>query len=111
MKRDGTMAAPEKSQKPVKKMAKPEPVEKTKKAKKTEVAAGSSIHPQYEEIIVTCSCGHTFKTFSTLGRKDLHLEICSECHPFFTGQQKLVDTSGRVEKFNKKYARKAKAKS
>lgn len=66
----------------------------------------ADIHPKYEEVIVTCSCGHTFKTGSTLGRKDLHLEICSECHPFYTGTQKLVDTSGRVEKFKQKYARK-----
>jgi large subunit ribosomal protein L31 len=69
----------------------------------------ADIHPKYEEVVVTCSCGHTFTTHSTLGRKDLHLEICSQCHPFFTGQQKLVDTSGRVEKFKQKYAsRKAK---
>ena len=59
----------------------------------------AAIHPKYEEVVVTCSCGHTFKTGSTLGRKDLHLEICSQCHPFYTGTQKLVDTSGRVEKF------------
>src|SRR3990167_2164697 len=65
-----------------------------------------NIHPKYEEVVVTCSCGHTFNTHSTYGRKDLHLEICSACHPFYTGQQKLVDTSGRVEKFKQKYARK-----
>lgn len=62
-----------------------------------------NIHPKYEEITVTCSCGHSFKTNSTVGR-DLHLEICSNCHPFFTGQQKIVDTAGRVERFRKKYS-------
>jgi large subunit ribosomal protein L31 len=66
------------------------------------------IHPKYEELLVTCSCGHSFKTRSTLGRKDLHLEICSACHPFYTGQQKTVNTSGRVEKFQEKYKRKTK---
>ena len=69
----------------------------------------ANIHPKYEAVTVTCSCGHTFQTHSTLGRKDLHLEICSQCHPFYTGQQKLVDTSGRVEKFKQKYARKTKS--
>ncbi|ROR34130.1 50S ribosomal protein L31 [Inmirania thermothiophila] len=60
------------------------------------------IHPRYEEITVTCSCGNSFKTRSTAGR-DLHVEVCSQCHPFFTGQQKIVDTAGRVEKFRRKY--------
>jgi large subunit ribosomal protein L31 len=63
------------------------------------------IHPKYEEITVTCSCGNKFKTRSTLGRP-LHIEVCSVCHPFYTGKQKIVDTAGRVEKFRKKYARK-----
>ncbi len=62
------------------------------------------IHPNYDEIAVTCACGHNFKTRSTMG-EDLHIEICSECHPFFTGKQKLVDTAGRVDRFNKRYAR------
>ncbi|OGT26663.1 MAG: 50S ribosomal protein L31 [Gammaproteobacteria bacterium RIFCSPLOWO2_02_FULL_42_14] len=66
----------------------------------------ADIHPKYEAVTVTCSCGHIFKTRSTVGRKDLHIEICSQCHPFFTGTQKLMDTSGRLEKFKKKYARK-----
>ncbi len=61
------------------------------------------IHPQYKEITVTCSCGNTFKTRSTVGH-DLHVEVCSSCHPFFTGKQKIVDTAGRVDKFRKKYA-------
>ncbi len=69
-----------------------------------------SIHPAYKEIAVTCSCGHTFTTRSTLGRP-LHLEICSHCHPFYTGQQKIVDTAGRVERFNKKYAKHRAVKS
>jgi large subunit ribosomal protein L31 len=62
------------------------------------------IHPKYEEILVTCACGTSFKTRSTLGQ-ELHIEICSECHPFFTGKQKLVDTAGRVDRFNKRYQR------
>lgn len=62
------------------------------------------IHPSYNEISVVCACGHTFKTRSTLG-EDLHVEICSDCHPFFTGKQKLVDTAGRVDRFNKRYQR------
>ncbi len=63
------------------------------------------IHPEYKEITVTCSCGNTFKTRSTLG-KDLHVEVCSSCHPFYTGKQKIVDTAGRVEKFRQKYTKK-----
>jgi large subunit ribosomal protein L31 len=65
----------------------------------------ANIHPKYGEINVTCSCGATFKTGSTLGR-DLAVEVCSSCHPFYTGKQKIVDTAGRVEKFRQKYARK-----
>lgn len=61
-----------------------------------------NIHPAYEEIKVTCSCGNNFTTRSTIGR-DLHLEVCSKCHPFYTGQQKVMDTGGRLEKFRKKY--------
>jgi len=63
------------------------------------------IHPEYKEIAVTCSCGNTFKTSSTLGR-DLKVEVCSSCHPFYTGKQKIVDTAGRVEKFRQKYTKK-----
>ncbi len=59
------------------------------------------IHPQYEICTVSCACGNTFQTRSTVG--DIQVEICSECHPFFTGKQKLVDTAGRVDKFRKKY--------
>ena len=63
------------------------------------------IHPTYEEISVTCSCGNTFKTRSTAGH-DVTLEVCSQCHPFFTGKQKIVDTAGRVDKFRQKYGMK-----
>lgn len=63
------------------------------------------IHPNYKDIKVTCSCGNTFTTRSTLGRDHLHLEICSQCHPFYTGQLKIVDTAGRVERFHRKYAK------
>lgn len=62
----------------------------------------AGIHPEYNEIEVTCSCGNTFKTGSTLG-KNLHIEVCAQCHPFYTGKQKIVDTAGRVEKFRQKY--------
>ena len=61
------------------------------------------IHPQYVECTVTCSCGNTFKTGSV--KEDLKVEVCSECHPFFTGRQKFTDTGGRIDKFNKKYKR------
>lgn len=67
------------------------------------VTMKQGIHPNYNEITVTCACGNNFQTKST--GKDLHIEICSECHPFFTGKQKLVDTAGRVDRFNKRYAR------
>ena len=60
------------------------------------------IHPDYKEIVVTCSCGNTFTTRSTLG-KPLQVEVCSSCHPFYTGKQKIVDTGGRVDKFRKRY--------
>ena len=60
------------------------------------------IHPGYEEIQVTCSCGNVFTTRSTM-KKALHVEVCSSCHPFYTGKQKIVDTAGRVEKFNQKF--------
>lgn len=62
------------------------------------------IHPKYQEISVICACGHSFKTRSTMN-EDLHVEICSDCHPFFTGKQKLVDTAGRVDRFKRRYAR------
>jgi large subunit ribosomal protein L31 len=63
-----------------------------------------AIHPKYEEISVTCSCGNTFVTRSTLGQKGMQVDVCSVCHPFYTGKQKLLDTAGRVDKFRRKYA-------
>jgi large subunit ribosomal protein L31 len=60
-----------------------------------------AIHPKYNTVEVRCACGATWQTRST--KPELHLEICSNCHPFFTGKQKLLDTEGRVERFNKKY--------
>ncbi len=59
------------------------------------------IHPKYDKAVATCACGNTFETRST--RPELHVDICSACHPFFTGKQKLVDTAGRVERFRRKY--------
>jgi len=61
------------------------------------------IHPDYKESKVVCACGETFSTRST--QPSIHLDICSKCHPFFTGKQKLVDAEGRVEKFKKKYSK------
>ena len=68
----------------------------------------SGIHPNYVNTQVTCGCGNTFQTRSTT--KELRVEICSACHPFYTGQQKLLDTAGRVERFNQKYAKFRQAK-
>ena len=65
-------------------------------------------HPAYTETLVKCSCGNTFTTRSTKGGGELHLELCNECHPFFTGKQKLVDSGGRVERFNKRYGARSK---
>ncbi|AAS12021.1 MULTISPECIES: 50S ribosomal protein L31 [Treponema] len=59
------------------------------------------IHPKYEETTVTCACGNVINTRSTV--KDIKVEICSQCHPFFTGKQKLVDTAGRIDRFKKRY--------
>jgi large subunit ribosomal protein L31 len=67
---------------------------KVKKMKK-------GIHPKYEKATVICACGNTFETRST--KKEIHVEICSACHPFFTGKQKIFDSAGRVEKFNRRY--------
>jgi len=63
------------------------------------------IHPAYYDATITCACGNVIKTRSTV--KDLHVEICSKCHPFFTGKDKLVDTAGRVEKYERRYGKKA----
>jgi len=67
----------------------------------------SEIHPEYKEVKATCSCGNTFSVKSTL-TEDLSLDICSDCHPFYTGKQKLVDTGGRVERFEKRFGKKSK---
>jgi large subunit ribosomal protein L31 len=67
----------------------------------------TEIHPEYKETQVTCSCGNTFVTRSTKG--ELHVELCNQCHPFYTGKQKLVDTGGRVERFQRKYAKRHRA--
>jgi large subunit ribosomal protein L31 len=67
----------------------------------------SANHPDYRPSKITCSCGTIYDTFSTKG--DFAIEVCSACHPFYTGKQKLLDTAGRVDRFNKKYGRKAKS--
>ena len=61
----------------------------------------ADIHPEYHDVVITCACGATYPTRST--RKKISVEICSNCHPFFTGKQKLIDTAGRVERFKKRY--------
>jgi len=66
------------------------------------------IHPEYHDVQVTCACGHSFPTRST--KDELRVEICSSCHPFFTGRQKLIDSAGRVERFQKRYAGSGKGK-
>ena len=60
-----------------------------------------AIHPEYKTAMISCACGHVVETRSTVG--NIHVEICSNCHPFFTGKQKLLDSAGRVEKFRRKY--------
>ncbi len=65
------------------------------------------IHPDYHEVNVACACGNAFKTRSTMKGDILKVEICSNCHPFYTGKQKLLDTAGRVERFTRKYAQAA----
>ena len=65
----------------------------------------ANIHPQYVETTVTCSCGNSFVTRSTAKNGQIHAESCSECHPFYTGKQRVLDTAGRVAKFQQKYAK------
>jgi large subunit ribosomal protein L31 len=65
----------------------------------------ATIHPKYEEATIHCTCGNEITTRST--RKAMHLDVCNVCHPFFTGEQRIVDTAGRVERFNRRYARQA----
>lgn len=69
------------------------------------------IHPQYKEIKIVCSCGNAFETRSTVGKDTMSIEICSACHPFYTGKQKVVDTAGRVDKFRNRYNQAAKVAS
>lgn len=65
----------------------------------------ADIHPEYKQITVTCSCGNSFETGSTVG-KDLSVEVCAACHPFYTGKQKVMDTAGQVDKFRRRYGAK-----
>jgi len=74
-----------------------------------EKTTDKSGHPDYHEIKVICSCGNTFTTRSTTSKNPLHVEICAACHPFYTGTQKVLDTAGRVEQFQKKYGGRKKA--
>lgn len=66
----------------------------------------AELHPQRKEIKATCTCGHSFHVESTLS-EDIHLDICSKCHPFYTGQQKIIDTAGQVERFRRKYGKRS----
>lgn len=61
------------------------------------------IHPEYHTVQVTCSCGNAFETKSTMAKENFGIEVCSECHPFYTGKQKIVDSAGRVDKFQQKF--------
>lgn len=74
---------------------------------KERITMKKDIHPEYRKAVVSCVCGNTFETRSTIG--NIHVEICSACHPYYTGKQKLIDSAGRVERFNKKYAKKTAA--
>jgi large subunit ribosomal protein L31 len=68
-----------------------------------ERAMKPATHPQYRRCVVTCACGNTFETHSTV--PEIHIEVCSRCHPFYTGTQRLVDTAGRIERFKRKYSK------
>jgi large subunit ribosomal protein L31 len=70
---------------------------------KDEVDMKEGIHPKYHKVTVTCACGNKFETHST--KQEIRLELCSSCHPFFTGKQKLIDTAGRIERFHRKYGK------
>ena len=63
----------------------------------------ADIHPEYKEVNVTCSCGNSFQTRSTLGKSELQVEVCSQCHPFYTGKQKILDSAGQIDKFRKRF--------
>lgn len=66
----------------------------------------ADIHPNYKDVNVTCSCGNVFVTRSTIGKPELHVEVCAACHPFYTGKQKVMDTAGRIDKFRQRYGTK-----
>lgn len=68
-----------------------------------------AIHPKYEDVQVNCSCGNAFTTRSTAIGKAMHVEVCSQCHPFYTGKQKVMDTAGRIDKFRQRYGSKGQA--
>ncbi|MGD2052976.1 MAG: 50S ribosomal protein L31 [Gammaproteobacteria bacterium] len=61
------------------------------------------IHPEYREVNVTCSCGNSFQTRSTIAKDELQVEVCSQCHPFYTGKQKILDSAGQIDKFRKRF--------
>ncbi|CAE6880612.1 Binds the 23S rRNA [Vibrio sp. B1REV9] len=63
----------------------------------------AGIHPEYKAVSATCSCGNSFEFNSTLGKDSIHLDVCDKCHPFYTGKQRIVDTGGRVDRFNKRF--------
>ena len=63
----------------------------------------ADIHPAYKAVKIVCACGHKFETRATIKNEELHVDICSQCHPYYTGKQKFVDTAGRVEKFQKRF--------
>jgi len=65
----------------------------------------ADIHPKYEEVAVTCSCGNTFTTKSTYSKDTMIIEVCSQCHPFYTGKQKVMDTAGQIDKFNRRFGK------
>ncbi len=67
----------------------------------------SDIHPHYEAVTLTCACGNVVETLSTRKQEDFQIDICGACHPFYTGKAKVMDTAGRIERFNKKYGKKA----
>jgi large subunit ribosomal protein L31 len=71
------------------------------------LAMKNDIHPNYKHAVIVCVCGSTFESRSTVG--NIHVEICAACHPFYTGKQKLIDSAGRVERYNKKYGKKTAA--
>ena len=73
--------------------------------KRGELTMKEGIHPKYQECTVTCACGNTFVTGTTKDTDNIKVEICNKCHPYFTGKQKLIDTGGRIERFNAKFNR------